>query len=796
MTSMLQDGNVKGAIRVLLADDKIAEINPRTVESLRDKHPPAPEDCNFPAPPDDTAHATAVSPAELMSATFSFPPGSAGGVFGLRPQHLKDLLGRKDDTQSELCLALTDLATMLLRKDVPEDIRPFLFGANLIPLLKKDGGIRPIAVGDTLRSLWSKIVSRRCADEAAAMFTSSQLGFGIRGGAEAAVHAVRNYVEEVHNDARVIVKLDFRNAFNTLRRDVLLSTIKSHFPAYYRYFWQCYRHPSRLSCGSYQISSETGVQQGDPNGPFGYSLATLPLFDDLDCDIAIGFLDDVTLAGPAEKVIAAIRLIITRGFSMGLELNLDKCEVYGVGRFSADRQHAVQSVLNVWPNMRVTGEDDFVLLGSPLTSAACVTFLKSITAQLKEFLGRLKEIPAHFSLYLLKHCLLIPKLLYGFRTSRCYEHMALTDVMDECVRVGMQSILNIRATDLQWSQMTLPVRDGGLGLRTTKALVFPAFLASAFSVVSLVSEIYQPATVALLDSVVEEWSKWSNCKPPSEESRKFQWAWDRPSIDCVVSSLKAAAVNETDKAVLLAALQRDSGAWLNALPAPALHTFLRDEEVRVGIALRFGLPVVEEHDCVNCGSRVETNGHHGLSCPSSKGRWSRHVELNNETKRGLELAGYPCQSEPAGLSDKDGKRPDGMTLIPVREGKAVVWDATCWDTVAVSHVHASSLKAGSVAQLAENFKRRKYAFVEGLGYFFYALAVETFGTFGTSFAELIRFVGRKIRDATGEPRSTAFLRQRLSLAVVRGNAAAVLGTLSAHHKILNDNNDYGCFFNV
>ncbi|XP_055340998.1 uncharacterized protein LOC129590049 [Paramacrobiotus metropolitanus] len=222
--------------------------------------------------------------------------------------------------------------------------------------------------------------------------------------------------------------------------------------------------------------------------------------------------------------------------------------------------------------------------------------------------------------------------------------MALTDVTDECVRVGMQSILNIRATDLQWSQMTLPVRDGGLGLRTTKALVFPAFLASAFSVVSLVSEIYQPATVALLDSVVEELSKWSDCKPPSDESRKFQWAWDRPSIDCVVSSLKAAAVNETDKAVLLAALQRDSGAWLNALPAPALHTFLRDEEVRVGVALRFGLPVVEEHDCVNCGSRVETNGHHGLSCPSSKGRWSRHVELNNETKRGLELAGYPAKA--------------------------------------------------------------------------------------------------------------------------------------------------------
>ncbi|XP_055352588.1 uncharacterized protein LOC129598632 [Paramacrobiotus metropolitanus] len=293
------------------------------------------------------------------------------------------------------------------------------------------------------------------------------------------------------------------------------------------------------------------------------------------------------------------------------------------------------------------------------------------------------------------------------------------------------------------------------------------------------SEIYQPATVELLGPVVRQWTDRSKCEPPAEENRKFQRAWDRPVIDSVLSALLLAATNETDKAVLLAALHRDSGAWLNALPAPNLRTFLRDEEVRVGVALRFGLPVVEEHDCVNCGSHVETNGHHGLSCSSSKGRWSRHVEMNNEIKRGLETAGYPCKSEPSGLSDLHGKRPDGMTLIPVRDGKAVVWDATCWDTVAVSHVNASSRKAGSVAQMAENSKRGKYDFVEELGYLFYPLAVETFGTFGVSFAELIRFVGRKIRELTGEPRSTAFLRQRLSLAVVRGNAAAVLGTLRA-----------------
>ncbi|XP_055353423.1 uncharacterized protein LOC129599259 [Paramacrobiotus metropolitanus] len=737
---MLQDGNVKGAIRILLGDDKLAEINPRTIESLRDKHPPAPDDCQFPADPDDSITPPAVTPAELMAAVFSFPSGSAGGVFGLRPQHLKDLLIRKDDTQSELCLALTDLATMVFRKNLPEDVRPYFFGANLIPLLKKDGGIRPIAVGETLRRLFSKIISRRCSDEAAAMFSPVQLGFGIRGGAEAAVHAVRSYIETTHTEARVVVKLDFRNAFNTLRRDTLLTAVHANFPACYRYIWQSYRYPSYLSCGPSQLSSETGVQQGDPYGPLGYGLGTLPLFENLDCDIAVGFLDDVTLAGQADKVIAAIRAIIARGFKLGLELNLGKCEIYSIGSFTADRLHAIQKVLDVFPGMVVAKEEDLVLLGAPLTSAACEVFLSNKTEQLDHFLRRLKNVPAHFGLYLLKNCLFIPKLLYGLRTARCYEHMPLMEAMDDTIRTGLSSLLNVRVSDMQWSQMTLPVRDGGLGIRTTKSLVFPAFLASAYSVVGLVSSVYPSTNEAHLAPVVQQWTMLTRSEPPTDGARKFQAAWDRPAIDHVVSTLRLAATNETAKAVLLAALNRDSGAWLNALPAPSLHTFLRDDEVRIGVALRFGLPVVEEHMCVNCASHVEANGHHGLSCGSSKGRWSRHLELNNETKRSWETAGFPCQMEPSGLSDKTNQRPDGMTLIPVRDGKAVVWDATCWDTVAMSHVKASSKKSGSVAQLAEDFKRRKYGFVEDMGYMFYPLAIETFGTFGPAFAEMIRFV--------------------------------------------------------
>ena len=42
-----------------------------------------------------------------------------------------------------------------------------------------------------------------------------QVGVGILGGAEAAVHAVGRFLETLEDD-NVLVKLDFANAFNTI----------------------------------------------------------------------------------------------------------------------------------------------------------------------------------------------------------------------------------------------------------------------------------------------------------------------------------------------------------------------------------------------------------------------------------------------------------------------------------------------------------------------------------------------------------------------------------------------------
>ena len=57
------------------------------------------------------------------------------------------------------------------------------------------------------------------------------------------------------------------------------------------------------------------------------------------------------------------------------------------------------------------------------------------------------------------------------------------------------------------------------------------------------------------------------------------------------------------------------------------------------------------------------------------------------------------------------------------------------------------------------------------------IAVETFGAWGSQGLKLIKEIGRKIQDVTGEKRSTFYLLQNISMAIQRGNASCVIGTV-------------------
>jgi hypothetical protein len=107
-------------------------------------------------------------------------------------------------------------------------------------------------------------------------------------------------------------------------------------------------------------------------------------------------------------------------------------------------------------------------------------------------------------------------------------------------------------------------------------------------------------------------------------------------------------------------------------------------------------------------AKVDKIGIHGLSCSKSSGRFSRHTEINSIINRSLTYIHVNSTLEPNGLSRDDGKRPDGMTLVPWIKGQPLVWDVTVVDTLADSYVLKTCEVLGFAAEMACKRKHSKY----------------------------------------------------------------------------------------
>lgn len=193
-------------------------------------------------------------------------------------------------------------------------------------------------------------------------------------------------------------------------------------------------------------------------------------------------------------------------------------------------------------------------------------------------------------------------------------------------------------------------------------------------------------------------------------------------------------------------MAQDSSSWLNALPCSSLGTLLDNHSFRIAASLRLGIPVCHPHTCV-CGTKVDKFGRHGLACKKSYGRKSRHDTINDLIKRALLTCGFPAIREPTGCNRSDGKKTDGLTLIPWKCGKPLIWDFTSADTTCQSYVRSTSRRAGAAATLRENSKKTKYRELDN--FHFCPISNETMGPWGEDGRKLIDEIGKKLNQSTG-----------------------------------------------
>ena len=133
------------------------------------------------------------------------------------------------ESGKRLITSVISFVNSLLEGKSHKDFVHIIFGGHLLAMDKKFGGICPIVVRYVWRRLAAKCASVHAIDTLADYFTRLQLGVGVPGDWEAAVHVTKRFLSNMPDDY-IIAKLYFFNAFNCLHRNAMLERVNEIIP--------------------------------------------------------------------------------------------------------------------------------------------------------------------------------------------------------------------------------------------------------------------------------------------------------------------------------------------------------------------------------------------------------------------------------------------------------------------------------------------------------------------------------------------------------------------------------------
>ena len=125
--------------------------------------------------------------------------------------------------------------------------------------------------------------------------------------------------------------------------------------------------------------------------------------------------------------------------------------------------------------------------------------------------------------------------MYLLRTSPCFLLTDLLKSFDDILRKSLSAILNVALSEDQFTQASLPINSGGLGLRPSTNLAPSAFLASANGCRFLCAFI-TPNTHFIethINEAIQTWTSLSNIIPSEIKNARpdVQKEWDGPIIE-------------------------------------------------------------------------------------------------------------------------------------------------------------------------------------------------------------------------------------------------------------------------
>ena len=326
--------------------------------------------------------------------------------------------------------------------------------------------------------------------EAVELFGAKQLGAAVRGGAESIVHDAKITFERMKIvKSGGILQIDFRNAFNSVKRSHLLGSTKVLIHSIMSFASFCYSKHSDLIFKSSNVDSQTGVQQGDPIGPLLFSLAIWPLLDEIESKLPnlsqhCWHLDDGIIAGTEIELCKALEILSESGEKVGLELRKDKCQLWSI-----EDMTKVDSLIK---RNCVDGIEDLgAALGSDAFISSCL--LESVK-KLEELLDNLAYVDDPQC----AHCILrfrigAPRMVYSLRcNSPSDESNQIFQKFQLIRRATFDCILGVLFSDTSWDQVCLPINKTGVAIRPSANQVQAAYFGSVFSIQCSSRKINRP----------------------------------------------------------------------------------------------------------------------------------------------------------------------------------------------------------------------------------------------------------------------------------------------------------------
>lgn len=718
---LLAKGKLGRAARALAQPATLAKNSQETYANLLNKHPQG-EALSFASTASPRTSARA-GPEHILNALNSFATDTAPGLSGWNVPLLKEAF-----KSPEVIGMLIKCCNMFITGTLPG--KQMLIASRLIAFDKPGGGIRPIAVGDLIYRLIAKAALEIAFDPE--MLAPYQLGVRSPGGVEPIVHMLNNVADGTSTKFRNVLSLDFKNAFNTIKRRTLSASLLKHAPDFWKLAqWTYNESAALLLYDGTLIRSTEGVRQGDPLGPFFFSVAirnTLDaLLEGLQNKLGYGthvalmaYLDDVYIFSDKEIAVSDVAELLHNG---PIALNPAKCKASDIYSLRSQGLDALGSHIGQLPSREA--------------------FLRRKLEELEGILDLVLTLPRQQALLMLKASTSVllrhlPRTLVPQGLDQVYCDIDKVILAAVQRLKGPYQLTSPRDRDL----MALPERLGGLGIPLYYDTAKPTFTASKTTALAFLEET-MPAMTSPIPSQVSSSSSPSVRANELLGNRTARWNIVNPEEPSLPQQTpktpnqnhsQASRDTEPAKRAYFAALEKINATrlgkvkatltpaqllhleentkylarrWMTSLPTSKPLT-MDDLDVSTALAMRLFTPLEEEQQvCRDC-SQTWSYGHED----SCKAKYHRTTYRHNRIVEALAKAmsqkrGNKVIIEPnAYLAPGPAEiRPDIKISYP---GGTLFYDVTVVSLMAKT----ASTSTEATLTTAEKDKERKY---KGLG---------------------------------------------------------------------------------